>query len=233
MTRKIFFFILSVLFVSCSVSSFAYTVFQDDFSDPVYTANNWDNAHGSWEINADGRYEATQPNAGEWSRSFLTNIPQLTEYTVEFDYHVYDADGGGVGSGVLFHDSYPTPINLHAASLIIRDEADTTYWHLAAPSGVNHAAYTFFDGQDLHFRIEVENGSYEVYINDSLHTSVTAAVDSSYYFGFYDCDAGIAFDNVILYVGAPDSDGSATVPEPATLLLLIGSLTSLVRRYIS
>jgi len=216
-----------------SGSLFAYTVFEDDFSDPTFTSSNWSNIRGGWIINGDGRYEATQTNTSGYSRSFITTIPQLTTYTIEFDLHVYNLNGAGLGSGVTFTSngaSFGTLNRTEVEYVIRADGGQGMYWHLNAGPIYNQAPYTFANGGDYHFKIDVNSGSYSVYVDGSptVITTASSTVNSAKYLGFYDNNSSKAFDNFIMYVGAPDEP--EVIPEPASLVMILFGIFGLAAR---
>ena len=215
----------------CTNGLFAYTVFEDDFSDPTFTANNWSNITGDWFINSDGRYEANQTNTGGYSRSFITTIPQLTSYTIEFDLHVYDLSGAGLGTGVTFTEygaSYGS-LNRTEVEFVIRaDWGQCLYWHLDAGPIYHQVSCSFVNGGNYHFKIDVNAGSYTVNAPGAT-TTATSSVNSAFYLGFYDNNSNKAFDNFIMYVGEP-GPAPETVPEPATLVMIFLSVLGLIAR---
>ncbi len=205
-------------------------VFTDDFSDLSYTTAHWGNEFGNWQI-INGRYQATEANSSpNMSRSYLLDYPDLTDFIVEYDVHVYTRLSAGNGFGANFRSSY------HATGfdglmfvankqwpISGESENGSLYWHDEGPA-VDRVPFDFYDGQNLHFKFVVEGDLYSCYINDVLQTSHFSTNDDIGYFVLYDNNAGVGIDNFSLSIPVP------AVPEPLSIGLLAIAVASLSRR---
>ena len=177
-------------------------LFQDNFD--AGASNDWGNEFGDW-VTVGGVYYATVLSSSPPSYTSITSLPELTDFTVEFDINGV-RDGGvflrshrcenGEVEGVLFlaggwHGSY-----------------QGVYWHIWDCSGhgpmLDHVEIPGFQGSDAHVVVSVQDSTYNVCINGSPEP-VASLVTNRYDSGavaLYQCFPQ-SFDNVVVYDHPP------------------------------
>ena len=196
--------IISILLVFGVANAATYT---DNFD--AGTQLSWNSVRGGW-VAQDGVYYATSPGNSPVTASLLPYA--LTDFTAEVD--INDVTDGG-----LWARTNATA----TAGVMLIVLRGTTYWHVITdPSSGPWAIYgssSWEYTQNVHVKLTAVGDILSAYLNGELVTTLDLSTIATGYdyssgqFGLYSYSRQ-SFDNVSL------TYSSASVPEPASLLLL-------------
>jgi hypothetical protein len=157
--------ILLLLALSLATPTPAEVLFTDDFNSGA--SADWGNELGDWTADG-GVYFALSPSTNPPAYTSVTVLPELTDFTVEFD--VNEVNDGGVFLRSRLCDNG----QVEGVLLVIggwNGSHNGVYWHEWDCSGhgpiLGMVEIPDFQGTNAHVLVAVDDSTYSAYVNDS------------------------------------------------------------------